>query len=75
MSEVARADVGTDEAEVNELNQPLTGISLWKDAWRRLTKNKMAMIGLVLVIIYILLDIFALQETKCVVFSRAQLEK
>lgn len=38
--------------EVNELNQPVKGISLWKDAWRRLKKNKLAMFGLVLVIIY-----------------------
>lgn len=38
--------------EVNELNQPVKGISLWKDAWRRLKKNKLAMFGLVMVIIY-----------------------
>lgn len=47
------------EEKVNDLNQPIKGVSLWKDAWRRLKKNKMAMIGLVVVIIYALLSIFA----------------
>jgi oligopeptide transport system permease protein len=41
-----------EEPVVNELNQPIKGVSLWKDAWRRLKKNKLAMIGLVIVIIY-----------------------
>ncbi len=42
----------TQDAAVNELNQPIKGVSLWKDAWRRLKKNKLAMFGLVIVIIY-----------------------
>ncbi len=36
----------------NELNQPVKGVSLWLDAWRRLRKNKMAMGGLVVMIVY-----------------------
>jgi oligopeptide transport system permease protein len=47
------------EEKVDDLNQPIKGVSLWKDAWRRLKKNKMAMIGLVVVILYALLSIFA----------------
>ena len=47
------------EQFVSELNQPIKGVSLWVDAWRRLKKNKMAMIGLVLVIIYAILSLSA----------------
>ncbi len=47
------------KAPVNELNQPLKGISLWKDAWRRLAKNKMAMGGLVAVVVYALVTVLA----------------
>ena len=49
----------TKQPPVNELNQPLKGVSLWKDAWRRLSKNKMAMFGLVVVVIYALICILA----------------
>ena len=44
---------------ISELNQPIKGVSLWKDAWRRLKKNKMAMFGLVVVIVYAILSIAA----------------
>ncbi len=37
----------------------LKGVSLWKDAWRRLRKNKMAIFGGVVVILFILIAIFA----------------
>jgi oligopeptide transport system permease protein len=47
------------EPKVNELNQPIKGVSLWKDAWRRLKKNKLAMFGLVMVIIYSLVALSA----------------
>lgn len=43
----------------NEFNQPVKGTSLYKDAWRRLKKNKMAIAGLVIVLIYALLSILA----------------
>jgi len=33
--------------------------SLWKDAWRRLVRNKMAVIGLILVTSFVLIAIFA----------------
>ncbi len=45
--------------DVNEFDQPLEGVSLTKDAWRRLKKNRMAMIGLVIVVVYALLAITA----------------
>ncbi len=44
---------------INEFNQEIAGNSLTKDAWRRLRKNKMAVISLVVVIIYILLAVLA----------------
>ena len=44
---------------INEFNQEIAGNSLTKDAWRRLRKNKMAVISLVIVIIYILLAVLA----------------
>ena len=44
---------------VNELNQPLKGVSLWLDAWRRLKKNKMAIAGMVVVILYSLVALSA----------------
>jgi oligopeptide transport system permease protein len=44
---------------VNEFAQPIKGVSLWLDAWRRLKKNRMAMIGLVVIIFYALLSLTA----------------
>ena len=44
---------------VNELNQPIRGVSLWLDAWRRLKKNRMAVIGLVVVSLYAILSLLA----------------
>lgn len=43
----------------NEFNQVVVGNSLTKDAWRRLKKNKMAVISVIIVSIYILLAIAA----------------
>lgn len=44
-----------DKSEMKEIE----GISLWKDAWKRLKKNKMAMVGGVIIIFFILVAIFA----------------
>lgn len=41
------------------LDQHVQGVSLWKDAWRRLTKNRMAMFGLVVVALYIVVSLSA----------------
>ena len=43
----------------NEFDQPIKGVSLYRDAWRRLKKNKMAIAGLIIVIIYSLLSLLA----------------
>ena len=49
----------TENAATNEFDQVVVGNSLTKDAWKRLRKNKMALIGMVIVIIYALLSAFA----------------
>ena len=46
----------------NEFDQVIVGNSLSKDAWRRLKKNKMAVISVFIVIIYVLLAICALSS-------------
>lgn len=44
---------------VNEFNQQVKPVSLWADAWRRLVKNKMALIGLWIVVIFAAVAILA----------------
>ncbi len=44
---------------VNEFNQYVKPVSLWVDAWRRLRRNKMAVLGMWIVIIYLFLTFFA----------------
>ena len=43
------------ESTINEFNQEIVGNSLTKDAWHRLKKNKMAVISVVIVTLYIIL--------------------
>jgi oligopeptide transport system permease protein len=44
---------------VNEFNQQVKPVSLWADAWKRLRKNRMALIGLWIVGIFAVVSIFA----------------
>ncbi len=44
---------------VNEFNQVMKPVSLWADAWKRLRKNKMALISLYVVGFYIIISLFA----------------
>jgi oligopeptide transport system permease protein len=56
--DVRSADIGAQE--------PLRGTSLWKDAWRRLLKNKLAVFGMIVVAIIALVSIigpFIIQRT------------
>jgi oligopeptide transport system permease protein len=46
-------------AVLNEFNQPVKGVSLMQDAWRRLKKNRMAMFGLVMIIFYSVISLSA----------------
>ncbi|MDR1929894.1 MAG: ABC transporter permease [Treponema sp.] len=47
------------DVALNEFNQYVKPVSLSQDAWRRLRKNKMAIFGLVVVLFYFLVSIFA----------------
>ncbi|MDP3388177.1 MAG: ABC transporter permease [Eubacteriales bacterium] len=47
--------LGKDEYVSEVVNRPSVGY--WKDAWRRLRKNKLAMIGLCIIIIYTIMAI------------------
>lgn len=44
---------------VNEFNQQVKAVSLWADAWKRLRKNRMALIGLWVVGLYMLISLLA----------------
>ena len=44
---------------VNEFNQQVKPVSLWADAWKRLKKNRMALIGLWITVIFALVGLFA----------------
>ncbi len=44
---------------VNEFNQVMKPVSLWADAWKRLRKNKMALISLYIVAFYVLVTLTA----------------
>jgi len=44
---------------VNEFNQVMKPISLWADAWKRLRKNKMAFVSLIIVGLYIIISLGA----------------
>ena len=47
-----------DEA-LNEFSQNVKPVSLYRDAWKRLVKNKMALAGLVIVLIYFVISLLA----------------
>jgi oligopeptide transport system permease protein len=47
--------LGTDEKISSEQIRP--GLTYWKDAWRRLKKNKLAMVGLVVIVLVTLFAI------------------
>ena len=47
------------DTALNEFNQSVKPISLYQDAWRRLKKNKMAMIGMGIVLFYFVISLFA----------------
>lgn len=48
--------IGFDEAEGNSISRP--NVSYWQDAWRRLKKNKVAIVSLIGLIIIIFMCIF-----------------
>lgn len=49
----------SDRGVANEFNQLVRGVSLSRDAWRRLRKNRMAVVGMAVVGLYILVALLA----------------
>lgn len=49
----------TNEQVLNEFDQAVKPVSLWADAWKRLKKNHLALLGLYIVTIYILISLLA----------------
>ncbi|MCJ7641438.1 MAG: ABC transporter permease [Desulfobacterales bacterium] len=56
---MAEAPASANRQPLDQFNQPIRGVSLWMDAWRRLKKNRMAIFGMALVIFYSLLSLLA----------------
>ncbi len=54
-----KQNVGT--TGVVRLQKPVKGDSLWMDAWRRLRRNRLAVLGGIIIILNILMAIFAAQ--------------
>ena len=53
--------LGSDRRQkaVNQFGESIRGVSLWLDAWRRLKRNRMALIGLVVIVLYCLVALLA----------------
>lgn len=49
--------VGKNFEKMESITRP--NLTYWKDAWRRLKKNKVAFLGLIIIITYVLISIFA----------------
>ena len=65
MVEVTRdlfEDIGVDEDSREAITRP--SITYWQDAWRRLKMNKVAMVGMVLLVLFSLMAVFAPYMTK-----------
>ena len=53
------AEVQPAPPTLDSFEQPIKGVSLWRDAWRRLQRNRMAIAGLTVVMLYSLLSLLA----------------
>lgn len=49
--------VGKNVEKMESITRP--NLTYWKDAWRRIKKNKIAFTGLIIIIVYVILAIFA----------------
>ena len=49
----------TEETAVNEFDQTMKPVSLWADAWKRLTKNRLSYISFWIVFVYIVIAVTA----------------
>lgn len=46
-----------EEREFQSTLEPVKGISLWRDAWKRLRKNKLAILGMIVICVIIALSV------------------
>ena len=53
---------GKDDKKMESISRP--SLSFWSDAWRRLRKNRVAFVGLCIIVLYVLLAIFAPMFSK-----------
>jgi oligopeptide transport system permease protein len=58
---VAEGNQGVGMGGVARLQKRVKGESLWWDAWRRLRRNRLALIGAIIIIVNILMALFAAQ--------------
>ncbi|NQT60632.1 MAG: ABC transporter permease [Bacteroidetes bacterium] len=59
MTDTTKIDKENGQGLTNEFQQEIKGNSLTKDAWKRLKKNRMAVISIVVIAIYATLSLFA----------------
>jgi peptide/nickel transport system permease protein len=53
------AELARNQTPLHTVQEQIESASLWKEGWRRFRKNKMALVGLGIVVFFILLAIFA----------------
>lgn len=59
VTRVAEKSPQPADGGLEKLRDAGQGVSLWQDAWRRLKKNKMAMLGMVLIVLYAIISLSA----------------
>ena len=62
---------GTDAKRMESISRP--SLSFWQDAWRRLKKNRSAIVGLIIIVLYAVLAIIAPMFSKYT-FSEMDIE-
>ncbi|MCI5869394.1 MAG: ABC transporter permease [Dorea sp.] len=62
---------GKDAKRMESISRP--SLSFWQDAWRRLKKNRSAIVGLIIIVLYAVLAIFAPMFSKYT-FSEMDIE-
>jgi oligopeptide transport system permease protein len=59
MAVAEKQNTTSSASNVAKLDKKIKGDSLWADAWRRLRRNKMAILGLIIILLAILVAVFA----------------
>ncbi|MFN2189340.1 MAG: ABC transporter permease, partial [Candidatus Promineifilaceae bacterium] len=59
MAQLAKAERTVVQSQLDVAELPYPSTSLWRDAWRRLIRNKAAVVGMVIILLFVLVAIFA----------------